>query len=168
VSDPKVIKSSKFNLTSTLWPVHVWIVWSGTAFNLFSVVQVHTTTHYTFYREQHWAPHLLRLVLYTQQHTTRFTENNHILRLVLCVMILMGNCSTLWFVYFQIYVHISMTINTLLEDEMPARWSYYTNFELHEMMMSHIYSVPYWNQASLRNWLYGRRIFVVEAWFERH
>jgi len=149
VSDPKVIKSSKFNLTSMLWPVRVWIVWSGTAFNLFSVVQVHTT-------------------MYTQQHTTRFTENNHILRLVLCVMILMGNCSTLWFVYFQIYVHISMTINTLLEDEMPARWSYYTNFELNEMMMSHIYSVPYWNQASLRNWLYGRRIFVVEAWFERH
>jgi hypothetical protein len=32
---------------------------------LLSVVQVHTTTHCMFYREQHWAPHVLRPALST-------------------------------------------------------------------------------------------------------
>jgi hypothetical protein len=38
--------------------------WAQHSSYLFLAVQVHTTTYYRFYREQHWAPHLLRQTLH--------------------------------------------------------------------------------------------------------
>ena len=35
--------------------------WASRWSYIFSAIQVHTTTHCRFYREQHWAPHLLKL-----------------------------------------------------------------------------------------------------------
>ena len=35
--------------------------WASRWSYILSAIQVHTTTHCRFYREQHWAPHLLKL-----------------------------------------------------------------------------------------------------------